>query len=400
MTSSSPKTAIRPQVMEEAAGWLIECQAGEIQAAERAALDAWLRASPEHVRAYLELLPLWDSGTRIDAANVPDIETLIGWARGSDSNVVHLPPARIAPAEDISEMPDSAGTAPPRIGRPKLKWMLAAATLLFAIAGWHQLVRNTYRTGTGEQRSIALADGSLIELDAQSTVRIRYSDSHRRIELVQGQALFKVSHDANRPFVVDSGETRIRAVGTQFDVYRKKNGAIVTVIEGRVEVSKSGGERRTEAIAVTSPVPREAVPGDSALPGMAAQAPDAAPVLLVAGQQLAIDANPGSNAGPDNDPDSGPDNGPGPGPVEVDLARVTAWTERRLIFSATPLTDVVDEFNRYNERRLVLQGAGVHELRINGVFSSMDSVALLAFLKEQPGVTIVETPRQVRVTVQ
>jgi len=370
MSFSPQRTSIRPQVMEEAAGWLVECQASELQASQRVEFDSWLRASPEHVRAYLELLPLWDSGTRINATAVPDVDTLITWARSADPKVVELTSAR------IPRTPRSTGTSRWRgTDRQKLMWVATAASiLLIAFVGWHYLLSGTYNTGTGEQRSIALADGSLIELDAQSRVRIRYTGSERGIELVEGQALFKVSHDPSRPFIVASGETRIRALGTKFDVYRKKDGVTVTVIEGRVEVSKPADEKPTPA-ASAGARPRVAAGGAAPAPARAES-----PVVLVAGQQLAGDS--------------------GAAPVEIDPASVTAWRERRLVFSATPLTEVVDEFNRYNQRRLVLQGAGARELRINGVFSTMDSLALVDFLKAQPGVTVVEAGKQVRVTVQ
>jgi len=88
----------------------------------------------------------------------------------------------------------------------------------------------------GEQRSIALADGSIIDLNARSRIRVRLSKDERDVELLQGQALFHVAKDNSRPFVVRSDTTVVRAVGTEFDVYRKKNGTVITVLEGRVVV--------------------------------------------------------------------------------------------------------------------------------------------------------------------
>ncbi len=82
----------------------------------------------------------------------------------------------------------------------------------------------TYATGIGEQRSIVLADGSTVDLNSRSKIRIRFSSERRGVELIEGQALFKVAKDHARPFVVDSDGTRVRAVGTQFDVYRKRRG--------------------------------------------------------------------------------------------------------------------------------------------------------------------------------
>ena len=88
----------------------------------------------------------------------------------------------------------------------------------------------------GEQRSIQFEDGSTVDLNSRSKIRVKYSKQERDVELIEGQALFHVAHDTSRPFIVAVGATRVRAVGTQFDVYKKSNGTVVTVVEGRVAV--------------------------------------------------------------------------------------------------------------------------------------------------------------------
>src|SRR5205823_2531257 len=92
------------------------------------------------------------------------------------------------------------------------------------------------------ERSIALPDGSLIELNARSSVRVRFTSNERAVELFEGQALFRVAKDPARPFIVSSDGKRVRAVGTQFDVYRKKASTTVTVLEGRVTVGRAAAE--------------------------------------------------------------------------------------------------------------------------------------------------------------
>ncbi len=93
-----------------------------------------------------------------------------------------------------------------------------------------------YSTDIGERRSITLADGSTVDLNARSKLRIEFSSAERRVELLDGQALFQVAKDKQRPFIVHSGDATVRAVGTQFDVYRKDSGTTITVLEGRVAV--------------------------------------------------------------------------------------------------------------------------------------------------------------------
>src|SRR4029077_4111574 len=110
---------------------------------------------------------------------------------------------------------------------------VAIAVTVFALYNYRN---STYATGTGEQRTVDLTDGSKVELNARSRIRVRFSHSGREGDLLEGQALFKVAKDAGRPFVVKSDAARVTAVGTEFDVYRKSSGTTVTVIEGRVAV--------------------------------------------------------------------------------------------------------------------------------------------------------------------
>jgi ferric-dicitrate binding protein FerR (iron transport regulator) len=121
--------------------------------------------------------------------------------------------------------------------------LLAAVAFLF----WSG-VRSAafYATGIGEQRTIALSDGSFVELNARSRLYVRLTDRRQRdVTLLEGQALFRVAKDAQRPFVVRAGDAQVRAVGTEFDVYKKQSETVVTVVEGRVETydesSRAGG---------------------------------------------------------------------------------------------------------------------------------------------------------------
>src|SRR5260221_5540279 len=110
---------------------------------------------------------------------------------------------------------------------------------LLALAGmavWQTECYPSYSTDVGERRSLTLDDGSTVDLNARSKVRIEFSKAERRVDLIEGQALFQVAKNMDRPFIVKSGEATVRAVGTQFDVDRKATGTTVTVLEGRVVV--------------------------------------------------------------------------------------------------------------------------------------------------------------------
>ena len=89
-----------------------------------------------------------------------------------------------------------------------------------------------YATAHGEQHRWALPDGSMLELNTDSAVRVRWSGVERVVELAQGQAYFQVAKDSQRRFRVAIEGANIVAVGTQFEVYRKDRTALVTVVEG------------------------------------------------------------------------------------------------------------------------------------------------------------------------
>jgi len=337
------------QILDEAAEWFVEFSTGEPDAASRNAFDAWLRKSPEHVRAYLGMFPLWEDATLIDAQRTSSAEQLIALSRAGDRNVVALQ-RQSGTSRDRETASSSARIPLVNATRSRMRLFASAATLILsisALAGWFYLEHDTYRTDIGEQKVVTLADGSTIDINARSKIRVRFDQTERRVELLAGQALFHVTKDSQRPFVVASGETRVRAVGTEFDVYRKKVATVVTVVEGRVAVDKS-------------------LPSNE--------------VLLAAGEQLTITAQSMT------------------APAAADIASATAWRQRRLVFSSTPLPEVAEEFNRYNDRQLIVASPALDTFNISAVFSATDVPSLLRFLRAQPNITIEESDGEIRIS--
>src|SRR5690606_22885018 len=122
-------------------------------------------------------------------------------------------------------------------------WALAAALAGAALVAWQQLPlmngAELYHTRLGEQRSFKLDDGSILYLNTQSRARVDYSGAARDVHLIEGEALFIVARDSARPFRVHAGEATIQAVGTQFNVYRRADATLVSVVDGRVRISAS-----------------------------------------------------------------------------------------------------------------------------------------------------------------
>jgi transmembrane sensor len=344
MNRDSSRLDLSASVLEEAASWVIELGEGELDAQQRAQLDRWLRRSPEHVQAFLEISAAWEESSRLQAPSDADLEALIARVR-SESNVVPL-------AGNVGNRAPTAKRESRSVGL----WLATAASVLLMVGSlaWLTVPRgNSYSTGIGEQRFITLADGSVVQLNSQSRLRVRFSDSERLVELSEGQALFEVFRDASRPFVVESNGTRVKAVGTQFDVKHRKQGIVVTVLEGRVAVTAS------------------------------ARDPDATqPLYLAAGDRVIL----GSNAAPRTE--------------RANIDDAVAWTHRRLVFEDAPLTEVIDEFNRHNVRRVVLTDAALEGFHIRGTFDANKPERLVTFLSQRFDLSIVETQEEIRLALK
>src|SRR4029453_2717805 len=155
----------------------------------------------------------------------------------------------------------------------------------------------------GEKRGWRLADDSVLRLDTDTAVTVRYGRGERRVEVESGQALFEVVHDSARPFRVLAGSAEVVAVGTQFSVYREGDSTLVTVVQGQVDVSAASGLAQRVV--------------DAFRRGL----------RVSAGEQVRVRAGslPAS-------------------PTRVDLQRSTAWLPRELTFERQPLAAVAAEF--------------------------------------------------------
>lgn len=430
------------QIYEEASEWLVELRVGELDGAARERLDAWLRASPENIRALLELSNIWEEGKVPDLDKRHSSEELTALARRS-TNVVEL--NRVSPEAPtfleqvqahLAEQPVAGNPSPGIRPAPpshlsafrspiRRRNFLAAASLAAVAVGaggaaLYSLRNPIYTTGIAEQRTVRLSDGSTVELNARSRLRVRFTDRERAVDLLAGQALFKVAKNAARPFVVKSEVARVRAVGTQFDVNRHGSGTTITVLEGRVAVLPASPYEATiaEAVAPSArgtgprseflnleltsttkpPTAFPTTPPSESSGTTAREAParpdgprpaavdlpsaGSAEVFVSAGEQVVASPSQVTK------------------PTRADVAAATAWTRRELVFDATPLTDVVAEFNRYNAKPLVLSDPSLKDFHVTGVFSSTNPSSLLSFLKAQKGIKVRETAEAIRISKQ
>jgi len=230
----------------------------------------------------------------------------------------------------------SAG-ARPRSRTPLWPLALAASVVAVGACAWLLLARPTvtaYSTAVGEQRTVALADGSTVLLNTDSAVRVVLSRQLRRIELERGEALFSVSHDPARPFEVHALHGVTTAVGTQFDVELTRGGAAVSVLEGTVTVG-TADVASAPAVAV------------SAGRGVGYTQEGALSPLRAA---------------------------------EVD--RIQGWRTQRIVFDDIDLDTALAEYNRYTRTPIVLSDPALGSRHINGVFHIGDEAAFLSAMQQ------------------
>lgn len=218
-----------------------------------------------------------------------------------------------------------------------------------------------YETRIGEQRTVRLADDSVLRLNTASSVTVRYTASERNLELAACEADFEVVHDSSRPFHVRAGAAGITDVGTRFDVRLTGSSTVVTVSEGRVAVEATGSatSHRADGTGV----------GASRV------------VFLDADQQIRVDGG----VLPEE-------------PSAVDARRATAWLQRQISFEDEPLERVVQEFNRYTPKPIEIVTPALRSVRISGSFSIDDTEAFIAFLRTLDGVRVEVTAERIRVT--
>lgn len=309
MTDGSRQDEAR--IALEASEWIVLADDRAMTAAETAAFTAW-RADPRHDAAFRRLLETWDRlGT-------------------------------LAPRRTAMQPPVAADEATRSRFRAPSFWggALAAAAaclaLIFFVAPW-LTGPAPITTSTAELRLLSLPDGSQVTLGAASTLRIRFSDSERRVSLVAGEAYFEVAKDRGRPFLVDLGPSTIRVVGTKFDVSRTRNGIRVAVTEGHVQLSD------------TDPAPRSALPRPVQL-----KAGERAERAIATGAVIVTAGRPGDAALP-----------------------AGAWREGRLVYSETRLDDIVADLNRYYAPGIRIAPGDVADIRITAGFKVSEIPAFM-----------------------
>lgn len=333
-------------VAEQAAEWLVEFEAGPLSDAQRRAFVAWLKRSPVHIEEFLQL-----SAIHAQLGTAPALQdSLEDILAEMDGTVVEIV-AREQQAEARAPSRRRAGQKIAMAASVVIVLLGVVLASLWVVDRGEQV----YRTGFGEQRSIPLADGTVLTLNTDSEVRVQLSETLRSARLISGEVMFDVAKDAARPFEVAAGPIDVHVVGTRFNIYRQDARTTLTVLEGKVDVAPA----ETTAAAV----------------------PDLkTPRRIEAGGQLVVAAT-----------------GQVIAPPQPNVERAAAWTARRVIFDNEPLSNVLVEFNRYNNRRLSVADPQLAQRKVSGVFKVHDVDVLIAFLQQQHDIRIVRDGNEVQI---
>lgn len=308
-------------LIEEALRWFGVLKDPKASEDDRRAFASWLKEKPEHEAAWRQAQRVWMRVGKIGPAfaNSPQATVVIP---KPTPRIIKPPELRATP----SLRPIASRRPPPK--RRGLLIALAAAAAVAAPAGallWRPGLLADHATAIGERRTVELTDGTSVELAGASSLSLDFSGNLRRIVLREGEAFFTVAADAARPLVVEANGTRIRALGTAFDI-------------------KLGGD------AVTVAVSDQSV--DVAIDGRP-------PVSVGSGQQVRVSGRSLGDVG------------------EADLGLVEAWRRDRLAFRDAPLGDVVADLQRYRLGRIVLSETRLGDIPVSAEFDVREADAAI-----------------------
>ncbi len=287
------------QAKKDALQWLIKLQSPELSQEDEARFFAWLEEAPEHQFAYVQAEQLWERTGNLKAL----IKLLKNHQQPRGMFIFSWPYAGIASAA------------------------LAVFLFVFLLPNFTSTKFETieYATAIGEQRLITLDDGSTAFLNTRSRIKVSYTKESRTVSLEEGEAFFKVIHDADRPFLVPIELGTVRVLGTAFLVRKNAEDAIVTVLEGKVGLldnNDSSANNLTTTVNTT----------------------------LSSGEQLSfLEAEQNIQA------------------KKVDAKSLLNWRSGQLVFRGEPLSSVVSELNRYSKYPIRIGSETLEQQRVIAV---------------------------------
>jgi len=308
----------RNTAREQAEVWFARLMAPDCSALERADFEKWRTGAPQHAEAFAATESLWQ---KLDG--LEDDEVIGAYAREA------LEPVKDPMADWTAAVQHRRARPPARTPSRKRAFPFAmVASVVLCTFGVGMAMRlwpdpqQLYETGAQPQ-TVVLKDGSRVQMDLATQVEVKLGSSRRELRLLRGRAIFEVSHDARRPFVVDAAGGRITALGTRFQVDEQTRGnVLVTLVEGSI-----------------------------ALQNVSRRAPDTAALRLVAGQQARYSSTRDAWMRETGN-----------------VMSAIGWSEGFHVFSATPLAEAVEEINKYSAVKIRLADPSLDRLVLSGNF--------------------------------
>jgi transmembrane sensor len=351
----SNEEQVRAAIAEQAGEWFVANDEGPLNARDCVAVAAWLKTSPVHVEEFLGVSVIARDLREVGTDPEFSLDAVLAGARAEDGTVVQAHwPRVIVPVRGASSR----------------RWLTAAVTMaamaaalslgLFSLWNVARIAPVSapgdttalYETRHGEQLTVRLTDNSVLHLNTDSAVTIRYGKAQRLVTLTSGEADFEVAHDHERTFRVFAGSAEVVDIGTKFNVRLEDDSTVVTVVEGRVSVGPSSSQNQPARF-----------------------------VQLSADQQLTVTRGEWPVT-----------------PAHVDAQRMTAWLRRQIVFDQEPLERVAAEFNRYGAKPIEIVTPALRNLQISGVFATDGTEAFIAFLRSLKGVRVEVTATRIRVS--
>jgi transmembrane sensor len=327
VTAASDTLELR-EIRAQAAVWVTDLHGPERDAELEAGLRRWLAEDPRHEDAFELASEAWQCSGNLG-----------------------------------SPLPDHRRKLSPR----RLSLMGAGALGLVLLTAFYWLKDPTLTTGPAEQKTVDLADGTQVTLNANSRVVVEYGERIRKVILTRGEVLFNVAKNPSRPFVAVIGTRKVIALGTSFEIRREDAGSesySVTLLEGHIAVEPLRGP---DQIVTQGTLPIDV---------------QHLVTLLDPGQRLHFASNK---------------------PDQLDrpaLEKVTAWQRGQLIFEDSSLRAAAAEFNRYGHRRLSIDPRVPEKLRVGGVFRIGDPESFAQAMANAYPLRVEERGQEIYLTVR
>ncbi len=327
----------------EACTWIAKIDGGEFDSNDLQNLRNWIEEHPDNKAAFEQFSS--------DFISVRDLLSTVGEA-------VH----------DLEDSANKSGTFAGLVKSAQRNWGMMAtggaiaasliwATLLFGSVDL-SLVPATdinktpifYASKIGEKETVILADGSSVTLNTNTHLAVEYTPYERRVQLMQGEAVFNVAKDANRPFRVHTNRTVVQAIGTIFSV-KSMNGKVELLVEeGIVELTANAVAEHTKEIDKSKLSEKKRVSSG----GYSVFESKTDTLVHVKDEAL--------------------------------VQRRMSWRSGMLTFDNDPLSEIVKEYNRYIEQKIVIDDPSLLALPIGGAFPIGQTDALLDALAQGFGV--------------